>query len=195
MGVVSAVVGACSRCFNGCALFGDDAALAARGTVAGHRLGALEEGGGGGKTTRATTSTTPSAPTRVPRYGRNTGRGGRQNATTRRLGLFVVQFVCSGVGLGLSLGDEPPPPPSGDAQKRGGGAAPPCDIPSGCSFFTGPSRAPSLCPAAVSLAASAASMVTVTGSDRPRMLWQPPPTAYLTAPGAPSFLMHPSSPR
>ena len=58
------------------------------------------------------------------------------------------------------------------------------------------SRAPSLCPATVPLAPSASlNGFFVTDSNRPRPLWQPPPTAHLTASGAaseaPSLLMHP----
>ena len=51
---------------------------------------------------------------------------------------------------------------------------------------TPPSRAPSLCSATVPLTPSAASMAFVTDSDRPQPLWQPPPTACLTASGAAS---------
>ena len=58
-----------------------------------------------------------------------------------------------------------------------------------------PFRAPSLCPATVSLTPSATSMAFVTDSNRPQPLWQPPPTACLIASGAasevPPLLMHP----
>ena len=57
----------------------------------------------------------------------------------------------------------------------------------------GGSRAPSLCPATVPLAASARAFVT--DSNYPKPLWQPPPTADLTAAGTASevssLLMHP----
>ena len=57
----------------------------------------------------------------------------------------------------------------------------------------GDSSDPSLCPATVSL--TAASMAFVTDSNRPQPLWQPAPTACLTASGAGSearsLLMHP----
>ena len=46
-----------------------------------------------------------------------------------------------------------------------------------------PSRAPSLCPATV-WRQVLASMAFVTASTRPQPLWQPPPTAWLTASGA-----------
>ena len=58
-----------------------------------------------------------------------------------------------------------------------------------------PSRAPSLCPATVPLTASAGFQASVTDSNRPQPLRQPPPTACLSASGAasevPSLLMHP----
>ena len=43
------------------------------------------------------------------------------------------------------------------------------------------SRASSLCPVTVPLTPSASSMAFVTDSNRPQPLWQPPPTACLTA--------------
>ena len=58
-----------------------------------------------------------------------------------------------------------------------------------------PCRAPSLCPAIVSLTASASFMAFVTDSNRPQPLWQPPPTACLAASGftsrVPCLLMQP----
>ena len=42
-------------------------------------------------------------------------------------------------------------------------------------------RAPSLCPATVPQRQVPASLASVTDSNRPQPLWQPPPTACLTA--------------
>ena len=57
------------------------------------------------------------------------------------------------------------------------------------------SRAPSLCPDTVCLTASASFNGIVADSNRPQPLWQPPPTACLTASGAasevPSLPMQP----
>ena len=62
-------------------------------------------------------------------------------------------------------------------------------------YIPPPSRSPSLCPATVSLTASANVNGFVTDSHRHQQLWQHPPTAYLTASGAaskvPPRLMHP----
>ena len=73
--------------------------------------------------------------------------------------VFLDCFFWGGRGTGMhwKRGRLPPPPP--------------------------PSRAPGLCPATVPLTASA----SLNGvCNRPQPLWQPPPTACLTAPGAAS---------
>ena len=115
-------------------------------------------------------------------------------------------------GDGRSGGARPavPPAPRSEGRRHGGGARggnatpvvraavgmgrdakrdPP---PRGCIGTGGapaPSRAPSLCPA---------SMAFVTDTNRPQLLWQPPPTACLPASRAasevPSRLMHPCPP-
>ena len=68
----------------------------------------------------------------------------------------------------------PDKPPTPSPLRRGcigrGGRSPPP-----------PSKAPGLCPATVSLTASASFGGIVTDSNRPEPLWQPPPTACLTA--------------
>ena len=89
---------------------------------------------------------------------------------------------CGLMGSGLARGSgevgglEPPPP---RAALEGGKVPPP------------PPRAPSVCPGRQ----VPGLMAFVTDSNRPQPLWQPPPTACLTASGAASEalsrLMHP----
>ena len=77
----------------------------------------------------------------------------------------------------------------GDAPRdalEGGEASPPPPPPPGCPAYAQPLPPERQVPA---------SMAFVTGSNRPQPVWQPPPTACLTASGtafeAPSLLMHP----
>ena len=92
------------------------------------------------------------------------------------------QSTCGATNCAVAVRycGHPVPRPRDALEERGGGYPP-------------PSRAPSLCPATVSQVP--ASMAFVTDSNRPQPLWQPPPTACLTAYGTvfevPSLLVHP----
>ena len=87
----------------------------------------------------------------------------------------------------------------GKGRRRGGGVTPrPRDALEGGEVPPSTSRAPSLCPATAPLTPSASLNGSCNDSNRPQPLWQLPPTACRTAPGAaseaPSLPMHPCPP-